>query len=535
MKRRFPIGIQDFVKIREEAYCYVDKTARIHELLSGPEGTYFLSRPRRFGKSLLCSTLGALFEGRRELFAATAGQPALAIDSLDWEWKKYPVIRLDLNPGNYERGLDELLATLNRAIDSSAEKYEVPAPGASISDRFIRLIAALSRRYGERVAIIIDEYDKPLLNTIDTPDIHKEIRSTLKAFYGALKSSDEHLRFVFLTGVTKFSQVSIFSDLNNLIDLSLDPHYADLCGITQEEMERNFEPEIERIAADKHLEKQAYLADLKHFYNGYRFSKNPLTVYNPFGLLNHFYSNGVFDTYWFATGTPSFLIKLIENQKINILNLEQSKVSLYDFHKFDVENMDAVPVLYQSGYLTIVDYDEERSRFVLDYPNEDVRVSFAKSLVETYFHAPSEKSQALSVQLPDTLFDGDIEGAINALRTFLASIPYDLVAKTENYYQTVVHLIFTMMGLYCRSEVRIAGGRIDTLVETKKYVYCFEFKIHGTAEEALRQIDTKEYLLPWAGSGKKLFKAGVIFDTKKRTIGNWKADIEAEKPPASSP
>jgi hypothetical protein len=271
----------------------------------------------------------------------------------------------------------------------------------------------LSRRCGERVVIIIDEYDKPLLNTIDVPDIHKEIRSALKAFYGVLKSSGEHLRFVFLTGVTKFSQVSIFSDLNNLIDLSLDPRYADLCGITQEEMERDFEPEIEQIAADKNLEKQKYLADLKRFYNGYRFSENTLTVYNPFGLLNHFYNNGTFDAYWFATGTPTFLIKLIENQKINILNLERSKVSLYDFQKFDVEKMDAYPVLYQSGYLTIVDYDEERNRFVLDYPNEEVRASFAKSLVDEYFHAPSEKAHALSIQLPDALFDGDVEGAHN--------------------------------------------------------------------------------------------------------------------------
>jgi hypothetical protein len=522
---KFPIGIQDFSYIREDGNSYVDKTARIHELVSGAGQTFFLSRPRRFGKSLLCSTLNALFEGRRELFAAIAGQPALAIDSLDWEWKKHPVIRLDLNPGNYERGgVEELPVVINWAIDSCAEKYDVTAHGDSISDRFIRLIAALSRRYDERVVVIIDEYDKPLLNTIDVPDIHKEIRGALKAFYGVLKSSAEHLRFVFITGVTKFSQVSIFSDLNNLIDLSLDPRYADLCGITQEEMERDFDTEIEKIAAEKNLEKGEYIRQLKRFYNGYRFSKKPLTVYNPFGLLYHFYMSGTFDTYWFATGTPTFLIKLIQAQKINILDLERSSVTLNDFQKFDVEKMDAVPVLYQSGYLTIVDYDDERNRFVLDYPNVEVRASFAGSLVDGYFQAPSEKARALSVRLPDALFDGDVEGAINALEAFLSSIPYDLIAGTENYYQTVTHLVFTMMGLNCRSEVRIAAGRIDTLVETKKNVFCFEFKIQGSAEDALLQIDTKEYLLPWTGSGKKLFKVGVVFDTEKRNIGEWKMD-----------
>jgi hypothetical protein len=522
--------MQDFGTLRRDGYIYVDKTARIHELVSGSGQTFFLSRPRRFGKSLLCSTLAALFEGCRELFAAAAGQPALAIDSLDWEWKKYPVIRVDLNPGDYREGVETLKLTLQNTLFNIAANADLELRGDLAPIQFVNLILDMHQKYGERVVIIIDEYDKPLLNTIDVPDIHREILSALKAFYGVLKSSDEHLRFVFLTGVTKFSQVSIFSDLNNLIDLSLDPRYADLCGITQEEMERDFEPELEKIAAEKKREKHTYLAELKHFYNGYRFSSNPLTVYNPFGLLNHFNSGGRFDAFWFATGTPTFLIKLIETQKINILNLERSKVSLYDFHKFDVENMDAVPVLYQSGYLTIVDYDEERSRFVLDYPNEEVRASFARSLVDTYFHAPSEKAQALSVQLPDALFDGDVAGAITAIKVFLASIPYDLVAGTENDYQTVVHSIFTMMGLYCRSEVRIAAGRLDTLVETKKYVYCFEFKIHGSAEDALRQIDTKEYLLPWTGSGKKLFKTGVVFDTDKRTIGDWKADVKEEMP-----
>ncbi|GHV80940.1 ATPase AAA [Spirochaetia bacterium] len=521
MSQKLPIGIQDFVKIREDGFLYVDKTARIHELLTGSGGTFFLSRPRRFGKSLLCSTMGAIFEGRRELFQAIAGQPALAIDRLEWDWRKRPVIRIDLNPGDYTQGLKELDETINTALKINAKKYGVPFDGETIGGRFTQLLRNVSEKYNERAAVIIDEYDKPLLSTIDEKELHKIMRNALKGFYGVLKSSDQYLTFVFLTGVTKFAQVSIFSELNNITDLTLDSAYYDLCGITQEELERDFESEIDRIVREKNSDKKTYLDELRRFYNGYRFSQDPVTVYNPFGLLNHFHRNGEFDAYWFATGTPTFLIKLIEEQKIDILNLENESVMLADFQRFDVENMEAVPVLYQSGYLTIVDYDDEAKEYYLDYPNEEVRASFSRSLVEYYIHAPEADFHSLSRILPRTLVRGDVDGALNAIKSFLASIPSDIQIKKERYYQTVFHLIFRMLGLTCRSEVRLAAGRIDSLVETKNYVYCFEFKLDKSAGEALAQIDSKDYLLPWQGSGKKLFKVGVNFVYQDRNIGEW--------------
>jgi hypothetical protein len=522
MKRRLPLGIQDFKTIREDGYVYVDKTARIYDLLTGSGKTFFLSRPRRFGKSLLCSTLGALFEGRRDLFGACAGQPALAIDSLDWDWKPYPVIRIDLNTGDYTRGVEVLFTRFNTALEFCAEKYAVSFDGNDSGDRFTRLIKNLAEQGAEKVVVIIDEYDKPLLSTIENKALHQQMRAALKGFYSVLKSSDEYLRFVFLTGVTKFAQVSVFSDLNHLTDISLDPAFCDICGITQEEMERDFGPEITKIVAGKGLDTGAYFAKVKRYYNGYRFSKKALTIYNPFGLLHHFNKGGDFLPYWFQTGTPTFLIKLIENQRIDILNLEKQTVQYDDFCKYDVENMEALPVLYQSGYLTISGYNEDRDAFSLDYPNEEVRASFAKSRVEKYLHVPRQDIGRFIARFFDAIYDGDVDGMMNTLKPFFASIPYDIIVDNEKYYQTVVHLLFTMFGLQCRSEVRIAAGRIDTLVETNTVVYCFEFKLNGTVEEALRQIDDKDYLLPWTGSGKTLYKAGVVFDTKKRTIGEWK-------------
>jgi len=360
-----------------------------------------------------------------------------------------------------------------------------------------------------------------MLGTVDNPELHVKIRDELKAFYGILKSYDEYLKFVFLTGVTKFSHVNVFSDLNHLIDLTLDPDYTDICGITQEELEVCFEPEIESVSKETGKSRGEYLEELRRYYNGYRFSKKPLKVYNPFGLLNHFGNKGRFLSYWYDTGT--FLVKLIIGQKTNIVELGNLRVGYDDFRKYDVENMRAAPLLYQSGYLTIADYDEKRGRFTLDYPNDEVRSCFAGSLLERYAPVPEPASGSLSTRLFDAFYDGDVDSAMRVLKGFFAAIPYDIIRESENYYQTALHLIFTMLGLKCRSEVRIAAGRIDTLVETDDTVYCFEFNLDKTADEALAQIDAKEYLLPWKGSGKKLFKVGVSFDPEKRNIDEWKA------------
>ncbi|GMO37445.1 MAG: ATP-binding protein [Termitinemataceae bacterium] len=416
---KLPLGIQTFSTIREDGYHYVDKTARIHELVSGSGYVFFLSRPRRFGKSLLCSTLGALFEGRRELFNG------LAIDSLPWDWNKHPVIHLILNQGDYfNEGTTALQARLHGALSSAAQHIGIPLRGEVVSEQFSALIADAHIMSGKKVVVIIDEYDKPLLDTIDHPDTHGTIRSALKGFYGVLKAQDEHLKFVFLTGVTKFSKVSIFADLNNLTDISLDPRYADICGITQEELLQNFPDEIELCSKNTNDQTKIYLDKIKNFYNGYRFSKDPLTVYNPFGLLHHFYSNGEFLPYWYENGSPTFLIKLIKTQKINILDIEKKVLSYDDFRKFDVENMDAVPVLYQSGYLTITGYNEKRGTYNLGYPNDEVRTSFASSLADVYVPIKSDEKTPLVLRLIDSLEAGDVDGFVEALKPFYNNIPY---------------------------------------------------------------------------------------------------------------
>jgi hypothetical protein len=326
-----------------------------------------------------------------------------------------------------------------------------------------------------------------------------------------------------MTGVAKFSQVSVFSDLNNITDISFDPRFCDLCGITQEELERDFAPEIEAVLEEKHTDRRSCIAEVKRFYSGYRFSEKPGTFYNPFGLLYRFNEGGKFNPCRFAAGTPTFLITLAEQRKIDILNLEKTSFAFTGLQKFNADNMGALAVLYQSGYLTIVDYDGEFNEYTPGYPNEEVRSTFAGALLEQYVRAPGQGVNALAVKLPKALAEGDVEGATGMLPPFFASIPYGIQLKDEKYYQTVVYLIFRMAGLRCRSGVRIAAGRIDTAVETGKYVYCFEFKLEGTAEKALEQIDSKEYLLPWEGSGKALIKVGARFDYGKRNIGEWKA------------
>ncbi|GHV13213.1 ATPase AAA [Fibrobacterales bacterium] len=512
MPLKLPLGIQTFSTIREDGYHYVDKTARIHELVSGSGYVFFLSRPRRFGKSLLCSTLGALFEGRRELFKG------LAIDSLPLEWKKHPVIHIALNSGDFSKDSEVLESILHNILLNTANGFDIELRGDVVSVQFSNLILDLHNQFGEKVAVIIDEYDKPLLDSIDKKDIHDAIRSALKGFYGVLKASDEHLKFVFLTGVTKFSKVSIFSDLNNLTDLSLNPRYADICGITQEELETNFKEEIDSIAGG---EGGAYLAKLKRFYNGYRFSEKPLTVYNPFGLLHHFNSEGKFIPYWYESGTPTFLIKLIKQQNINVLNLEQKVLSYDDFRKFDSENMDAVPVLYQSGYLTITGYNEKRGTYNLGYPNDEVRTSFASSLADLYIHIKNDEKTPFVLKLIDSLEAGEVDNFVEALRPFYNNIPYDEASKVESYYELIFLLTLRMLGIYCEAQVHTAIGRIDAVLKVDDFVYVVEFKANGTAEEALQQINDKNYALSYNEQGKKIVKLGIEFDKEKRNIGRW--------------
>ncbi|MDR0886735.1 MAG: ATP-binding protein [Clostridiales Family XIII bacterium] len=520
--QRLPVGVQSFEPIRTDNYCYIDKTKVIHELLTRSGRAVILSRPRRFGKSLLCSTLKAIFEGKRDLFHG------LAIDELEWDWHEYPVIYIDLNSGDYLKGYSELESTLSYAFQANATKYGVSVVNGSFSTRLATLISDISRKYDSRVVVIVDEYDKPLLNTMEMPELHLELRSALKGFYSVLKSSDEYLKFSFLTGVTKFAQVSIFSDLNNLDDITLNPKYADICGITQNELLATFAEEINICAENNQLSREAYLDKVKHFYNGYRFTRKEFTVYNTFGLLNHFLNEGEFNPYWYETGTPTFLINLVKNQHLNLLDLEHEMVDSLTLQRFDVANMRALPILYQSGYLTIIDYDSEPMLYTLGYPNDEVRSAFSQSLLEHYYEVSGGDMNAFVATIPRALMDGNVDKAIGALVTLFAGIPYDIQIPRETYYQSMIHLSLRMLGLRIGSEVCVAAGRIDSLLETRKFVYCFEFKLRRedsviipTVQDALNQIDEKDYLTPWNGSGKKLFKVGIVFDEGTRNITDW--------------
>jgi hypothetical protein len=382
----------------------------------------------------------------------------------------------------------------------------------------------LHNKYNERVVVIIDEYDKPLLVTMDNPELQAEIRGALKPFFAVLKACDEHLKFSFLTGVTKFSKVAIFSDLNNLDDISMNPKFADLCGITQDELETLFADEIIKYAAQKNISKSEYISELRYFYNGYRFTEKLLAVYNPFGLLNHFKNDGAFDKWWYESATPTFLIDLIEQQKIDVVGLESQQIRREEFSKFDIQGLGTVPTMYQSGYLTIVDYNAITATFTLGYPNSEVRSAFANELLKHSFRNNIKPYDSLALNLPECFANGDIDAAMEMLKSFLSSIPYDIQPEQECYYQTVVHLVFNLLGTRCRSEVRTADGRIDSVVEVDDNVYVFEFKLDATADEALKQINSKEYTLQWNHSGKKVYKVGVSFDSTKRNIGEWKVE-----------
>jgi len=513
--KKLPVGVQVFETIIEKDALYVDKTDKIYNIITGISSQCFLSRPRRFGKTLLCWTLDALFSGKKELFEG------LAISKTDWKWESYPVIRLDMSAGSYSKGLTDTEISIGAQLESNAKKLGISLNAKEpLAVQFQKLIEESVIKYGKKSVVIIDEYDNPLLSVIHKKDVFDSVREMLKDFYKIIKSSEVNLRFAFITGITKFAKVSVFSTLNNLTDLTLDPQFADICGITQEELERDFAGYIEKFAVE-HGGKENYLNSLKDFYNGYRFSEDKVTVYNPFGLVNHFKS-GKFAPYWFESGTPGYLMNLIESQKVDILTFKNMIVTSNGLNNYNTETLQATPMLYQAGYLTIVDYNKATDNYTLDYPNTEIRAAFSKELVERYLKVTESDKEALIANLTEYLFSGDVTSAMElSLKPFMAKIPYNITICHEHYFQTVFHIIFTALGLKCQSEVIIATGRIDSVVETPKYVYCFEFKLNKTAQEAIKQIDENDYLAPYRGKGKTLFKVGVNFNYEERKIEDW--------------
>ena len=530
--QKLPIGIQNFKGLREDGYLYVDKTEAIYRLVNDAT-VYFLSRPRRFGKSLLCSTLQAYFEGRKELFEG------LAIEKLETEWQAYPVLYFDFNGEKYG-SIDNLELMLSRHLMQWEEVYGCKYPDETVSGRFYNLIIRIHEQTGKRVVVIVDEYDKPLLESLDNSEAQEQSRALFKGFFGNLKKLDEHLKFVFFTGVTKFSKVSIFSDLNQLHDISLEPAYETICGISAEELTANFTERIRNLANFNKLTFDECLALLKKNYDGYHFSERMTDMYNPFSILSVL-SSLTFRFFWFSTGTPTFLVKRLASirNEFDFKRLTDGvSTSVSEITDYRPDNTNIVPLLYQSGYLTIKAYNARRWSFTLAYPNEEVKYGMLNSLAPEITHNSNPKNLLNDMQ--DALDAKDIDSMMLILKSVYASLPYikpvyredmdeedrqDVLNKyIERDFQNVIYIFFLLMGQPTYSEVQNNLGRADCIVETDNYVYLFEFKVESTAEEALAQIKTHEYATRYAADRREVICVGVNFGRRKRNITEWKVE-----------
>ncbi len=512
---KLPIGIQDFAKLRNNGSLYVDKTQLLHSLLQDGS-VYFLSRPRRFGKSLLISTLEAIFKAERHLFKDTW------IDRSDYTWPVHPVIRIDMSELPTKETPDAFRRALLHLLGRIARDHQVMLPDMTmgIGVCLKELILLLNAKY-TKVVVLVDEYDKPILDNINDVAMAETMRDILRQFYTILKAQDGNLRFVLLTGVTKFSRVSVFSGLNNLQDLTMTDKYATLCGYTQSELEQAFAPWITSLAEHHQRSVPDELAMIKHWYNGYRFSVSGERVYNPFSTLLLF-EHQRYRPHWFVTGTPKFLIDLIEKAKFSPDALEDLEVGDSALESHDVNQMSLPALLYQTGYLTIGHYDPETRLYRLAYPNFEVRESFTESLFAQLCNAPEQEQSQLVGQMIAALKKMDYEGVFEVLKSFFASIPYQLHQATEKYYHSLFYLIMHLVGYRVNAEVSTHRGRIDAVLVLKDRVLIFEFKLNQSADVALQQIHDKHYAQAYQQSGKPVILFGVNFDTTARNIVEWK-------------
>ena len=511
--QNLPIGLQSFEALRNANYLYVDKTRHLERLVTTNK-YYFLSRPRRFGKSLFLSTLEAYFLGQKELFNG------LYIEQVEKDWKEYPVLYLDLNTGIYDSETNLRNKLISHIIDWE-EEYSISTVKENIEDRFANIIRTAYEKSGLGVVILVDEYDKPLLHTIDKPELHATFKDILKGVYSVLKGCDKYIRFGMLTGVTKFSKISLFSDLNNLMDISLDENYTDICGITEEEIKTNFKEHLQAFAEKENTTKEDILLQLKAMYDGYHFSENTsVDIYNPFSLLNSL-TERKFRNYWFQTGTPTFLIKLLQENDYDLKDFSEGNIDAVDLTSKESMLNAPIALFYQSGYLTIKDYDRDFSSYVLGYPNREVEQSFLDFLLPKYINTEENMSTSFLIAFARDLRAGRIEDFLTKLKVFFAKTPYDLIKDTENHYQTVVFIICRLLGYYSEAEYKIVNGRIDMVIKTKDYIYVFEFKFDKSAKEALEQIDSKDYPLAFQQDERKLYKIGVNFSSQTKNIDEY--------------
>ena len=509
---KYPIGIQQFEKLREDEWVYVDKTRQIYELVQGGS-CYFLSRPRRFGKSLLLSTLEAYFQGKKHLFEG------LAIEKLEKEWTVHPVLHLDLNAKPFTK-LQDLYDLLNAQLYLYEQEYESVAIDTSIEGRFRALIRAAKLKTGRNVVVLVDEYDKPMLQAIGNEELQTEFRNALKAFYGVLKSADGDLRFAMLTGVTRFSKVSVFSDLNNLEDISMMPQYHDICGISEKELHATFDAEVGKLAqANGQTKEEAYL-ELKRRYDGYHFCANTPGMYNPFSVLLTL-KNANYGSYWFSTGTPTYLVELMKEVNLNPADLTGYEAGASELDCIQAKVDNPIAVLYQSGYLTIKGYDKDVRLYSLDFPNEEVKEGFVNFLMPYYTPISETESPAFIGKFVREVKAGKVDDFMRRLKALMADTPYELIRDLENHYQNVMYIITKLMGLYIQAEYRTSRGRIDLLIGTDKYVYIIELKLDGSAEEALSQINAKDYALPFSVDGREVVKIGANVTCETRNLERW--------------
>ena len=510
---KYPVGIQTFSKIRENGYLYIDKTQYIVDFREKQMSYVFLSRPRRFGKSLFASTLQAYFEGRKELF------DGLAIADYEKEWVKHPVLHFDLS-GAKHFDADALNNYLNLQLLPYEKLYGKGEGEIRPNERLDGIVKRACEQTGKKVVVIIDEYDAPLLDVVHEKDNLRQLRLIMQNFYSPLKKLDPYLEFTFITGITKFSQLSIFSELNNLDNISMFDQYSAICGISKTELTTQMKPDVEALGEALGMTYEECLAELTRFYDGYHFSEKSEDVFNPFSLVKALNARKI-APYWFGSGTPSYLIKALQKYHVNVMDIEKKSCDVDDFDVSPEMMTSALPLLYQSGYLTIKKYNPILHRYTLEYPNREVKIGMLKSLAPNYLSPITLDNNSLVGDFLEKLYEADVDGAMVRLKAYLASISNRLSNKSERDFQTVFYLIFNLMGAHMRVEEDSAIGRADAVVYMPDAVFVFELKYDGSAEDAIRQIDEKGYLIPYSADGKRLYKIGVNYDSNQRTIGDW--------------
>ena len=514
--KRLPVGIQTYSEVVDMDCLYVDKTEYICKMVKLSK-YIFLSRPRRFGKSLLVSTLQAYFEGKRELFKG------LYIDSVEKEWTAYPVLRFSMATAKHD-SVEALKQELGGKLSAYEQIYGKGLPDeVNPNQRLQGLIERAHAQTGRKVVVLIDEYDAPLLDVAHKKDSLEDLRQVMRNFYSPLKDSDPHLQFVFITGITKFSQLSIFSELNNLKNISMLPDFAAVCGISTEEVLTQMTDYIDDFASSLGITRDESMDELRNQYDGYHFTWPSPDIFNPFSLLNALQDKD-FRSYWFESGTPTFLIDKMREFNV-VPSMLKPTISMASAFDAPTENMSSIiPLLYQGGYLTIKGYDRRSRIYTLDVPNTEIRIGLMESLLPNYIQIDSYKGVTTVGEMYIALLNDDLDGMLSLLQSYLLTVPYCNDANSEGHYQQLLYVIFSLMGRYVDVEVHTAKGRVDMVMRTDKSLYLFELKLNKSAEAAMRQIDLNDYASKFALSGLPVIKVGISFDAERRTIGDWKIE-----------